>query len=46
MRKISLIILLFMIALPHCGSDETELHIDIAEHPEGGELVCPHIALW
>lgn len=46
MRKILLIILLLLLlALPKCGSDdETELHIDIAEHPEGGlyvtELLC------
>ena len=44
MRRILYTVLLLIFVLLQCGSDETELHIDISEHPEGGlyviELRC------
>lgn len=40
MKKVWFIIILIGFVLLKCGADdETELHIDIAEHPEGGEYV-------
>ena len=45
MKRICIIALLIILFIPNCGgNDETELRIDIAEHPESGvyvtELPC------